>query len=58
MLIGPPLGESRQIGEDLARIRVKDVRIVLVDEDALVVVMIVGVAADVRALVNEEHAFA
>ena len=57
MLIRPPLGEPRQVIEDLARVGVKDVRAVLVDEDAVLVVVVVGVAAD-WALVANQHLLA
>ena len=58
MLVRPPLGEPRQVLEDVARVGVEDVRPVLVDEDAGVVVVVVGVAADVRALVADQHLLA
>ena len=54
MLVGTPVGEAREIGEDLARVGVEDVRPVLVDEHAVLVVVVVGVAADVRPLVDEQ----
>ena len=58
VLVGPPLGELRQVLEDVGRVGVEDVRPVGVDQDAGVVVAVVGVAADVRALVDDEHALA
>ena len=58
MLIRPPLGEPRQVVEDVARVGVKDVRPVLVDQDAGLVVVVVGVAADVRALVADQDVLA
>ena len=58
MLVRAPLGELRQVVEDVARVGVEDVRPVLVHEDAGLVVVIVGVAADVRAAVADQHLLA
>ena len=58
VLVRPPLGELRQVLEDVGRVGVEDVRPVGMDEDAGVVVAVVRVAADVRALVDDEHALA
>ena len=58
VLVGAPLGEPRQVLEDLARVGVEDVRPVLVDEDAVLVVVVVGVAADVRPLVDDQDLLA
>ena len=55
VLVLPPLGEPREVLEDVAAVRVKDVRAVLVDEHARVVVVIVGIAADVVPLVDDEN---
>jgi hypothetical protein len=55
MLILAPLGESRQVLEDVARVGVKDMRPIFVDQDAVVVVLVVGVAADMRTLVDDQH---
>ena len=52
VLVRPPLGELREVVEDVARVGVEDVRPVLVDQDARFVVVVVGVAADVRPLVD------
>ena len=58
MLIRTPGGELRQVVVDVARIRVEDVRPVLVYEQARFVVVIVGVAADVRPAIADEHLLA
>jgi hypothetical protein len=58
MLIRAPGGELRQVFVDVARIRVEDVRPVLVHEQACFVVMIVGVAADVRPAIADEDLLA
>ena len=58
VLVGPPRGEAREVVEDALRVRVEDVRPVAVDEQAVVVVVVVRVAGDVRALVDDEHALA
>ena len=58
MLILPPLGEARQILEHIAAVGVKDVGPVLVHEHARIVVMVVRIAADVVALVDDEHRLA
>jgi hypothetical protein len=47
----PPFGETREIIEDFARISVKDMRSVFVNQNAVVVVAIVSIARDVRALI-------
>ena len=36
----------------------EDMRTVLMDEDAVLIVVVVGIAANMRALINEEHFFA
>src|SRR4051794_16862680 len=43
--------------EDLLRICVKDVRPVLVHQQAVVVVVVVGVPPDMGALVHQQHSF-
>ena len=58
VLVRAPAGEARQIGGDVRRVGVEDVRPVTVHEDAVVVVMIERVAADVRPAVDQEHALA
>ena len=42
--------------EDLLGVGMEDVRAVLVDQQAVIVVAVVGIAADVRAAVDEEDA--
>src|SRR5215217_1229239 len=54
VLVRPPLRELGEVVEDLLRVRVEDVRPVAVHEDARVVVVVVRVAPDVRAAVDNE----
>ena len=58
MLIGTPVGELREVVEDLFRLGVEDVRTVQMNQDAMLVVEVIGVAGDVRALVDDEHTLA
>ena len=58
VLVRSPAGEARQIGGDVRSVGVKDVRPVAVHEDAVVVVVVEGVAADVRPAVDQQHALA
>ena len=55
MLVWSPLREATQVVEDFTSVGVEDMWSVLVDQDAVVIVVVVGVAADVRALVYDEH---
>src|SRR5205807_8533121 len=57
MLIRAPLAKTREIFEDLARVGMKDMGAILMDQDACFVVVIVGVPADVRTFVAKEHLF-
>ena len=56
MLVGTPIRELREMVEDLLRIGMEDVRPVLVNQQAGIVVAVVGVAADVRPAVDDEDA--
>ncbi len=58
VLVGAPLGELGQVVEDALRVGVEDVRAVRVDQDAVVVVVVVGIAADVGAPVDEQDLLA
>ena len=58
MLVVAPRGELRQVLHDLVRVGVEDVRTVFVHQDAGLVVVVEGVAGDVVALVDDEHALA
>ncbi len=49
VLVWPPGGELRQVVEDRFGVGVKDVRAISVDQQAVVVVVVVGVAADMGA---------
>ena len=55
VLVGAPLGEAREIGRDLVRVGVEDVGPVAVDEDAVGIVLVEGVAAHMRAAVDQQH---
>ena len=48
MLVRPPLGELRQIIDHLLAVGVEDVRAVFVVQDARLVRLVIGIAADVR----------
>ena len=54
MLVRTPLGEPGKIGENLVRVGVEDMRPILVDEDSGIVEAVIGVAADVRAPVDQQ----
>ena len=56
VLVLPPPGEARQVAEHLVRVGVEDVRTVAVNQQSLMVILIVGVAADVIAAVDQQHA--
>ena len=58
VLVRPPAGEARQIGGDVRRVGVKDVRPVAVHENAVIVVMVEGVAADMRPAIDQQHPLA
>ena len=55
VLIGAKRRELREVSEDPLTSCVENVRPVLVNENTGVILTIVGVAADVRALVADEH---
>ena len=54
VLIGTPLGEPRKVHEDIARVGMKDMGPVLMYEDAVVIVVVVGVAANMRTHITDE----
>ena len=54
MLVWAPWCKPGQVVEDFARIRVEDMRTVPVDEDSGVVVVVVCIAPDVRAPLDDE----
>ena len=56
MLVRPPLGELRQVIDDLLAVGVEDVRPVFVVEDAGLVGLVIGIAADVRPAVDQQDA--
>ena len=55
MLIGPPFGELRQIGEYLGRIGVEDMRPILVDEDPAIVDAVKGITGNMGATINDQN---
>src|SRR4051794_29755362 len=55
MLVRSPVGELRQIIEDGLAVRMENVRPVLVDQHAGHIMPVVGVAADMRAPIDEQH---
>ena len=55
---GPPVGELREIRHDFRGVRPKVVRAVGMNEDAMIVVSIGGVAADLRPLLDDEATLA
>src|SRR5690606_15714482 len=57
-LVRPPLRELRQILDDAASIRVKDMRSVAMDEHPVLVELVERIAADVRALLDDLYASA
>ena len=50
MLVVPPLREPRQVLEYIPRVCVENMRTILVNENAVLVVVVVGIAADMRRL--------
>src|SRR4051794_27632233 len=56
MLIRPPLGELRQIVDDLVAVGVENMRSVFMVEDSRLVGLVIGIAADMRAPVHQQHA--
>ena len=58
VLVGTPAGEARQVGQDIGGVRMENVRPVFMNEDARLVPMIVGVAADMWPLVDQQHTLA
>src|SRR5204863_6302981 len=57
MLVRTPFCEPRKIFEYLARVCMKDMRAILMNQYAGFVVMIISIAADVRALVAQNYFF-
>ena len=56
VFVGAPLGELREVVDDALGVGVEDVRAVAVNQHAGFVVVIVGVAGDMRAPVDHQHA--
>ena len=52
MLVRTPVGEATKVVEDIARVGVKDVRPVGMDQDPGTVVGVMRVASDMKALVD------
>jgi hypothetical protein len=55
MLIAPPGGEAREVAENTLALSVEQMRPIAVHQDAVLVQLIVGVAADVLALLDHQH---
>lgn len=59
MLVGYPAGEAREVVDNSLGIGMEDMRTIAVDENAIGVEFVVGVAADVRAaLVDDQNLLA
>ena len=56
VFVGPPFGEPREIVDDALGIGMENVRPVTMDQHAGFIVMVVGVATDVRPAVDHQHA--
>jgi hypothetical protein len=54
MFVWPPLGEPAQVVHDVLRIGVENMRAVAVDQYACRVMMIIGIAADMRAPIEQK----
>jgi hypothetical protein len=54
MLVGPPFGELREVIDDGVAVRVEDVRAVFVIEDPGLVLLVIGIAADVVSPVDQQ----
>ncbi|KPY78801.1 Unknown protein sequence [Pseudomonas syringae pv. spinaceae] len=55
MLIRPPLGESRQVVDDPLRVGMEDVRTVTMHQHPCCIRVIVCIAGDMRASVDQQH---
>src|SRR5690242_8911940 len=58
MLVRSPIRERRQVSKDAYRAGMKDVRTILMNQNARFVVPIIGIPADVRAAIANEHLLA
>jgi hypothetical protein len=56
MLIRPPFGELGEIGEYVARVGMENMRPVFVDQNTLIVVMVVSIAADMIPYIADQNA--
>src|SRR6187402_218947 len=54
MLIRSPLGKLAEVVEDFLGVGMEDVRPILMNQHAGSVVLVVGIAADVHALIDDE----
>jgi len=57
VLVGPPVGEVAEVVEHIFGVGVKDMRAILVHQNTILIVMVVSVASNVAALVNDEYFF-
>ena len=55
MFVWAPFGEAAQVVDDRRRVGVEDMRAVAMDQDSGCIVVIVGVARDVRPPVHQKH---
>jgi hypothetical protein len=55
MLIRAPLCKAPEIFKDFARVGMKNVRPVFMNEKPRVIVMVVSVAPDMRALITDQN---
>src|SRR6185437_11035023 len=58
MLIRTPFREPREVLEHLFRVRVENVRAILMDQNAGIIHPVIRIASDMRSAVYQEHAFA
>lgn len=58
VFVGHPVGEAREVVDHALGVGVKDVRAVAMDEDAVGVGFVVGVAANVGTLVDDQNLLA
>ncbi len=57
MFVGTPSGELRKVLKHIPRVGMKDVRAVFMNQNAVIVIVVVGVPTDVVAPVNNQDFF-
>jgi hypothetical protein len=55
VLIGPPLGKLREIVKNPLGVGVENVGTVLMDEQSFFIMVIIGIATDMRALLDKQN---